>query len=84
MRNNLVPAELVALARIVNSMMAILNARLFTLAALGICAWLFGWVMYDPHWIRFASAVAFSILVFFPIQRMENIRIAKTQENEHE
>lgn len=76
---NLMPVELVALARFCKAAMLVLNARLFTLLGMALCACAFGWVMWMPDWTRFASAVAFALLVFWPLQRMETQRVAQQQ-----
>ncbi len=77
---NLLPAEMMHVARITQALMAVLNARLFTLLSTMLAASLFGWVMWQPDWIRFAGACAFALLVFLPLQRMEQRRIAKEEE----
>lgn len=80
---NLMPAELIALARFCQAALLALNARLFTLLALVLDFVLFGFAALDPHWIRFACACAFAVLVFIPVQRMEADRIVKTQGDEN-
>ena len=78
---NLVPREIVMLANFCRAAMLILNARLFTLAGLCMAFILFGWVMLTPDWIRFAGACAFSLGVFWPLQRMEARREISTGGN---
>lgn len=81
MRNemkNLVPLQMVQLARFCEAAMLILNARLFTLVGLLFCAVGFGWVMWMPDWVRLAGACAFALLVFWPLQRMEARREIST------
>jgi len=77
---NLLPEELIRLARFCQAALLLLNARMFTLLGMLLSACLFGWVLWQPDWIRFAGAVAFAILVFMPLQRMENQRVVKQQE----
>jgi hypothetical protein len=77
---NLLPAEMMGLARFCGAAMTIINARLFTLLG-ALLAWaLFGWVLWQPDWIRFAGACAFALMVFLPLQRMEHRRIIKEEE----
>ncbi len=78
----LMPPELIALARFCQAALIMLNARMFTLLGMLLCAGLFAWTMLDPHWIRFAGACAFAVLVYIPVQRMEDNRIK--QEASHE
>ncbi len=79
---NLLPPELVALARVCQALMTVLNARLFTLLGMLLCAGAFGYVLWQPDWIRFAGACAFAALVYLPIVRIENGRIVQ-QENDN-
>jgi hypothetical protein len=79
---NLLPQELMVVARITQSMMLILNARLFTLLGMGLCAAAFGWTLWQPDWIRAFGACAFAVLVYWPAVRMEAKRIAQTTEGE--
>lgn len=74
---HLIPEELMFLARFCREALVILNARLFTLLGTLLAAAMFGWVLWQPDWIRFAGACAFALLVFWPLQRMEYRRIAK-------
>ncbi len=86
MRNeieNLLPQELVAVARISQALLIVLNARLFTLLGMALSASLFGWVMWQPDWIRFAGACAFAVIVYLPVQRLEHNR-NKAQEQANE
>ena len=81
----LVPQELVMLASVVRASMLVLNARLFTLLGMALSACLFGWVLWQPDWIRLAGAVAFAVLVYLPVQRMEsqkNVRNVKEESSE--
>lgn len=80
----LIPMQVVALAKFCRAAMLILNARLFTLAGLVMSFCLFGWVMWEPDWIRFAGAVAFSLGVFWPLQRMEARREITTSGGSNE
>lgn len=73
---NLMPQEILMIARVAQSLMLVLNARLFTLLSLCFAAAGFGWCMWIPDWTRFAAACAFAILVFLPLSRMEAKRIA--------
>lgn len=87
MRNEierLVPAELMAVARVAQALLIVLNARLFTLLGMGLCAALFGWVLWQPDWIRFAGACAFAILCYLPAQRMEQRRIENERQESSE
>lgn len=68
---HLMPKEMVALARFCQAAMLILNARLFTLVGLLLCAAAFGYVLWQPDAVRLAGACAFALLVFWPLQRME-------------
>ncbi len=81
--DRLVPMQVVALAKFCRAAMLILNARLFTLVGLIFCAVGFGWVMWQPDWVRFAGACAFALLVFWPLQRMEARREISTNGGEH-
>lgn len=76
---NLMPQEMVAIARITQALMVILNARLFTLLGMALCASGFGWVLWQPDWIRAFAACAFAVLVYWPLVRMEAQRHAKTE-----
>lgn len=76
---NLVPQEVIFLARFCQNAMLILNARLFTLLGMLLCAMAFGWVMWLPDWTRFAAACAFAVIVYLPAQRMESRRIVQQQ-----
>lgn len=80
--NRLVPQEIVMLARVAQSLMLVLNARLFTLLGMMFCAAGFGWVLWQPDWIRAFGACAFAVLVYWPVARMEAKRIAAVQSNE--
>lgn len=51
--------------------MMVLNARVFTLLGLLLSAAAFGYVLYQPDWVRAFAACAFALLVFWPLQRME-------------
>ncbi len=75
----LLPAELIALARFCQAALTIINARLFTLLGLLLTAVAFAWVLVDPDWIRFSAACAFALLGFWPVQRMEQTRINQQQ-----
>lgn len=77
---NLLPQELMIVARVAQAMLITINARLFTLAGMAACAMLFGWVMWQPDWIRAFGACAFAVLVYWPLVRMEAKRIAQTNE----
>lgn len=68
---NLMPKELMMLVRFCNAALIILNARLFTLLGAVMSFILFGWVLWQPDWIRFAGACAFALFCFLPLQRME-------------
>ena len=76
---NLMPRELMALARFCQAALIALNARMFTLLGTLLSACAFGWTMWQPDWTRFASAVAFALLIFWPLQRMEANRATETQ-----
>ena len=78
----LIPQELVLVANVTRAMMGILNARLFTLLGMVFCAAAFGWVLWQPDWIRAFGACAFAVLVYWPLVRMEAKRIAQTTEGE--
>lgn len=79
--SNLMPPELLALTRFCQAALIMLNARMFTLLGMCLCAALFGWTMLDPHWIRFAGACAFAGLVYLPALRMEVNRIKQENDN---
>ena len=81
---NLMPYELMALARFCQAALILLNARMFTLLTTLLSACLFGWVLWQPDWIRFAAACAFALLVGVPLQRMEAQRIVKTEGEQNE
>lgn len=72
---NLMPAHVIALARFSQAALVALNARLFTLVAMLLAFGLFAWSALDPHWIRFATACAFAVLVFYPVHRMEQNKV---------
>ncbi len=78
---NLVPPQIIALARFCQAALIILNARLMMLLAMLLAAGLFAWTMADPHWIRFAGACAFALLVFLPAYTLESKR-RKEESNE--
>jgi hypothetical protein len=82
--DKLIPQELIALSRFCSAAMLILNARLFTLIGMIFCATGFGWVMWEPDWIRAFAACAFSLLVFWPLARMEARREISTREQSDE
>ena len=75
----LVPADLIRLARFSQAALIIVNARLFTLLGTMLSACAFGWVLWEPNWIRAFGACAFALLVFWPLQRMEAHRITQTE-----
>lgn len=77
------PPELVALTRFVQASFLILNARVFTLTALFMCAAAFAYVLYRPDWIRFAGACAFAAMVFLPCIRLES-QSTKPQEQRND
>ncbi len=79
---NMVPAQVIALAKFCHSALLVLNSRVFTLLAMLLSAGLFAWSLYDPNWIRIVGAVCFSVLVFLPIQRMEAIRSSQPPQGE--
>ncbi len=68
---HLAPAQLIALVRFCAAAMGILNARLFTLVGLLLCAGGFAWALYAPTWERVTAAVAFAILGYWPLIRIE-------------
>ncbi len=80
--SNLMPPELIALTRFCQAALIMLNARMFTLLGMVMCAGAFAWVLLDPHWIRFAGACAFAALVYLPVLSMERARVK--QESNHE
>lgn len=51
-------------------LLALTDRVLTFLSLLGTMA-LFGWVMLEPNWIRFAGACAFALLVLWPLMRHE-------------
>lgn len=73
---NLMPAEVMIVARVAQAMLLVINARLFTLLGMFFCAAGFGWVLWEPNWIRAFGACAFAVLVYWPLVRMEAKRIA--------
>ncbi len=77
---NLVPEEVIIVARVAKAMLAVINARMFTLLGMILSACAFGYVLWQPDWIRFAAACAFAALVYLPIIRIEQ----RKQENENE
>lgn len=79
---NLVPKEVVALARFAHAAMLILNARLFTLFGLLLCAAAFGYALWAPDYTRTITAIAFAVIVYLPLLKMEARRatIAPTGE----
>ena len=79
----LMPQELVIVANVTRAMMGVINARLFTLLGMVLAACLFGWVMWQPDWIRFAGAGAFAIFVYLPAQRMEHNRLTAEKEQQN-
>ncbi len=80
--SKMVPQELVMLAHVAQGLLIILNARLFTLLGMFLCASAFGWVLWQPDWIRAFAACAFAMIVYWPVVRMEAKRIAATTEGE--
>ena len=79
----MMPAQVIALARFSQAALTVLNARLFTLVGMLLAAAGFGYVLYQPDWIRAFAACAFAVLVFWPLQRLEVQRLAK-KENDDE
>ncbi len=76
------PAELMVIARVASAALTILNARLFTLLGMLLCAAAFGYVLWQPDWIRFAGACAFAALVYLPIVKLESNRINQEKNDE--
>lgn len=75
----LIPQELVALATVCKALLVIVNARLFTLLGMLLCAAAFGYVLWQPDWIRAFAACAFACLVYWPLVRMEVKRTAQPE-----
>lgn len=72
--NNLRPQELIVLVKFCQAAFLILNARMFTLLGMSLSGAAFGYVLYQPDWIRVFAACAFAMLVFWPLQRMESAK----------
>lgn len=75
-------AQILALARFCREAMVVINARLFTLFGLLLCAGAFGFAIWQPEYPRIVAACAFAVLVFWPLQRMEAKRLIVTQRTE--
>lgn len=69
---NLRPQELINLAKFCQAALIILNARALTLLSMLLSAAAFGYVLWQPDWIRAFGACAFALLVFWPLQRAES------------
>lgn len=69
--NKMQAPEVEAVIRFAQAGLLALTDRVMTLLSLGGCIVLFGWLMHEPDWIRFAGACAFSLLVFYPLMRLE-------------
>lgn len=65
------PQELVMLANFCKVALSIINGRLLTISGMLISAAGFGYVLWQPDWIRAFAACAFSVLVFWPLHRYE-------------
>jgi hypothetical protein len=74
------PIELAAVGRAVQVLSRILTERVLTIYATTLGALLFAWVMFDPNWIRFAGAVAYSLLMYLPLVRLD-VRKQKESDN---
>lgn len=79
---NLVPRELIALVNFCQAAMLILNARLFTLLGLLLCAGAFGYALWVPDYTRTITAVAFAVIVYLPLLRMEARREIVTKQGD--
>ncbi len=66
---HLMPVEIIRLARFCSAAMTILNARLFTLVGLLMSAAAFGYALWQPDYIRLASACAFALMAILKKQR---------------
>lgn len=64
-------AEVDAVIRFARVGLMAVAARGLTLIALVGALAGFGWVLYDPHWIRAAASVAWYVLVLWPLIRFE-------------
>jgi hypothetical protein len=51
-------------------LLQILADRVLLFITLFLNAALFGYAVYAPDWVRFATAVAFSLTVFFPVLKL--------------
>lgn len=78
----LVPQELIALVHFCQAAMLILNARLFTLLGLLLCAGAFGYVLWNPDPTRLLAACAFAIIVYLPLMKMEARREIVTKQGD--
>lgn len=77
----MLPPEIIMLTRFCRAALIILNARLMMLLAMLLAAGMFAWTLADPHWIRFAGACAFALMVFLPAYALESKR-RKEESNE--
>ena len=62
---------LATVARIGGVMSRILAERVLTFVAMFVASGLFAWAMYEPDYIRLATACAFAVLVFFRVAALE-------------
>jgi hypothetical protein len=62
---------LAALVRYVKVGLVILNTRIMILIGMLLCAGATAWTLYDPSWERVVSTALFSVLVFWPVIRLE-------------
>ena len=69
--NKMQAPELEAVIRFARAGLLALTDRVLTLVSLLGTTVMFGWVMLDPNWIRFAGACAFALLVLWPLMRHE-------------
>lgn len=68
---NMRSAELDAVIRFAQAGLTALTDRVLTLLSLAGSVAMFGYLMLEPTWIRFAGACAFAVLVQYPLMRHE-------------
>lgn len=69
--NKMMAPEIEAVIRFAQAGLLALTDRVLTVLSLLGTMSLFAWVMWEPHWIRFAGACAFALLVLWPLMRHE-------------
>ena len=63
-----------AALRVAQGFIRVASERMMTLLGMLLTAVAFGWVLYEPDWIRLGAACFFAAMVFWPLTRLDKER----------